>query len=419
MQPNGLTVVVVPLPSVHRVVIEAHVRIGPRFERELDNGVSHFLEHMLYRGTPSLPSAHEQALAFETLGGTLGAATYVDHGTLGISVPGESYPATLERFAEVVCEPIFTGIEVEKGIVREEILEGLEEDGTDVDPDNLARELSFPGHPLGFPITGTLAHLERMTVEQLRDHHRRHYTARNMVVTVAGPVDPSAVAADVARVLGGLVPGEIPTSPPPPPATGPLFRFTRHSASQTELRVTFRAPSEHDALEAATDMLLRVIDDGMSTRLYHRICDELGLCYDVSAAYEAYADSGLFDVAASSEHARAPEVLSEILSLLETLAEHGPTSAELDKAKARARWQLTEMRDDPAETASFFGLGYLTGVLRTPEERLESLLAVEREDARRAAETVFRPENLVVVAVGAAKKQARAALERRVAGFGR
>ncbi len=414
---NGLSLVVVPIPAVHRVVIDAHIRVGPRYEAEEHNGVSHFLEHMLYRGTASHPSAHEQALAFESLGGTLVAATYVDHGTMAISVPPESVSKTLPLFCEVFREPVFDGMDIEKGIVREEILEGLDEGGADVDADNLVRQLAFGSHPLGYPITGSIAHVERMTQQLLEAHHRAHYVGKNTVLTVAGPIDIAEIEALVRAGLGSLASGALPTSPPVPEQHEPRYRHVRHQASQTALRVAFRAPGEHDPLEPATEMLLRVIDDGMSTRLYHRICDSRGLCYDVSAAYEAYAEGGLFDVAAESEHERVPEVLREVLTLLAELADHGPTPAELDKAKTRYAWQLRELLDDPAEAAEFLGFGHLTGVARTPAERLAELSALGAQDVRDAAQHMLRGESLSVVTVGLLSKKTRDAVERAVREF--
>lgn len=414
---NGLTLVVVPMEKVHRVVIDAHLRVGPRYESAENNGVSHFLEHMLYRGTPRHPSSHEQALAFESLGGTLVAATYVDHGTMAIAVPPESLSRALPLFCEVFRSPVFDGMDIEKGIVREEILEGLDESGTDVDPDNLVRQLAFGEHPLGYPITGSIEHVERMTEPLLHEHHGAHYVGDNTVLTVAGPVNAADVEAQVRAGLGPIARGGQPRSPAVPEQTEARFRHVRHQGSQTAVRVAFRAPGDHDPGEPATEMLLRVLDDGMSTRLYHRICDSRGLCYDVSAAYEAYAEGGLFDIAAESEHERAPEVLDEVFGLMKDLAAQGPTAEELDKAKTRYAWQLQELLDDPAEAAEFFGFGMLTGVARTPAERLAELSDVSTEDVRRAAEHMVRRASLSVVTVGLLSKKLQARVERAVSSF--
>jgi predicted Zn-dependent peptidase len=413
---NGLRVVTIPMLGVHRIIVDAHVRVGSRFEHREHNGISHFLEHMLYRGTPRHPSAHEQALAFERLGGTLVAATYVDHGSLAIGVPPENFVAVLDLFAEVFQEPLIDAIDIERGIVHEEILEDLDDAGHQVDADNLVRELSFGDHALGFPITGTLEQLERFDRAALIAHHRAFYTASGTVVTIAGPIAAEEALAAVQSRFGQLPLGTAPSSESPVRQNQPRFRYVRHSSSQTALRLAFRAPGEHDPREPSIEMLLRVMDDGMSTRLYHHICDARGLCYDVGAGYEAYADSGLFELAAETAHERAEAVASELAKIVHELAEHGPTADELDKAKARYRWQLDAMLDHPDEMCEFYALGELTGVARTPRERLTQLSSVTAANVRDAAQDIFRPEQMSLVAVGLLSRRSRAALERAALG---
>jgi predicted Zn-dependent peptidase len=191
----------------------------------------------------------------------------------------------------------------------------------------------------------------------------------------------------------------------------------RNPGSQTALRLAFRGVHRHDALEPATELLLRVLDDGMSTRLYHRVCDVRGLCYDISANYEAYADSGLFDVQADTLHERALPVLEEILAVVQELRDRGPDAAELAKAKRRASWEMQALLDAAPELAEFCGAAALCGTVRTPEARDAQLHAVTPEDVRRAAEVIFRRENLSVVAVGLLPRRTQDALARRVASF--
>jgi predicted Zn-dependent peptidase len=415
--PNGLRVSAVRMPHVRRSVIDIHTRIGSRFESSTDNGISHFLEHMLHRGTARYPSAHAQALAFETLGGALSAMTYVDHGALSLAAPPENLSELVRVLAEVLLEPIFSGLSVEKGIVREEILESLDEDGRSVDADHLLRALAFPNHPLGFPITGTLSTLESFDIPLLRRHHAARYVAEASVVTIAGPIDPEAMLAEVEHVFKALPHGAEPETVAPAAQTGLRFSHVKYTGSQASVRVGFRAPGELDADEPATELLLRVLDDGMATRLYERLCDERGLCYDVSASYEAYADAGLFDVAADAAPERAEDVLGEIFGVLRALRDDGPSQAELEKAKRRFAWQLAEQDDDPAALSSFYGLGELTGVARTPRERQALLEATTLSDVKRAAARLFSRESLNLLIVGPLSAKVRDRLERAARSF--
>lgn len=415
---NGLRVVLVPRPALHQASLALFLRVGSRFERAETNGVSHFLEHMLYRGTRSRPSAHAQALAFEGLGGTLYAATAADHGLMTLTLPPETLLEALPLLGEVMQEPLFSSIEVERRIVHEEILEDLDDDGRQVGADNLVRELLYADHPLGFPITGSLATLASFDVPALRAHHALHYRAGNAVLAVAGAL-PEGLLPALERALGP-VPGGGPvaSAPPAAPSGRPRFRYVESDGSQTDLRVAFRAVGERDAREPAAEVLLRVVDDGMSTRLYERLCDDKGLCYDVSASFEAYEDDGVFDLAAETQHARVPEVLRELLGLCAELAAEGPTDAELDKVRKRASWGTRAMLDDAESLASFYGLSRLAGVAPDPATRCEQILAVTREQVRAVAEQVFRPERLAAVAVGVLGKAERTRLERVVRSFG-
>ena len=422
---NGLTVVVVPRPNVHRAVAALFLRVGSRFETGVSNGISHFLEHMVFRGTPSLPSAHDQALAFERLGGTLYAATHVDHGVMSVSVPPPNLERVLALLGEVTTAPRFTDLEIERGIVREEILEDLDDEGRQIDADNLSRTLMYKEHPLGYTITGGLDSLARFDLEMLRAHHARHYTAENAVLCLAGRLDGADGQADVerwARVVEthfGQMPrgARVPTAPPPNGQKKPRFSFIENQSSQTELRIAFRGLSERDPREPAVEMLMRVLDDGMSTRLYEAICDRMGLCYDVSGMFEAYEDDGVVDVAAGAQHDRTSVVAREVLALLRDLAEHGPTEAELAKARDRHLWATDSMQDDADALAAFYGLAALARIARTPRERHAELAQVTIQDVQRAAAEIFRPERLSVVAVGLLRSAEETRLNKVVKGF--
>jgi predicted Zn-dependent peptidase len=399
--PNGLRVLAVPRPTSNRAVVTMLFRVGSRYETADDNGISHFLEHMLYRGSPSLKTAHDQAVAFEGLGASLYAATQADYGTMNLTLPPASLETATALFAEVVREPRFSSIEIERGIVKEEILEDLDDEGRQIDADNLVRELIYGAHPLGFTITGSLDQLSRFDRPMLKRHHARHYAAENAVLCFAGAVKPERCFGLARRWFSGLRRGEkVGAAAPPLLQKKPRYRHVPNISSQTTLRVAFRALADRDPREPALEMLLRVLDDGMSTRLYERICDTKGLCYDVGALYESYEDDGVFDVAAEVQHERVLDVASEIFMVLKELSETGPTEAELERAKSRQLWQTQAMLDDAEALGGFYALAALSQLTPTPGERHKELAAVTTAQVREVADVVFRPERLSVVTVG-------------------
>jgi predicted Zn-dependent peptidase len=398
---NGLRVLAIPQAQLHRAHVAVYVRVGSRFETRAQNGISHFLEHMIYRGTPRLPSAHAVNLAFEELGGYLYAATQTDYGVFSLTLPPDSVGAATDLFGEVLGQPAFYDIAIEQGIVCEELLEDLDDEGRQVDPDNLSRALIYPTHPLGFTITGTEAHVRSFDEPALRAHHARHYTTGNCVIVFSGAIDADASIALAERAFGKMPSGpRIATEAPVHAQKAARHQYLESVQSQTDLRICLRACAETAKIRPALDVLMRVIDDGMSTRLYHRLCDAQGLCYDVSAGYDGYEDDGIIDVTAGVQHARAAQVTSEVLSMFSELADEGPTEVELAKAKRRHAWDVSQMQDHAEDVGAYFGVGTLFERFESPEARMASMQSVTVRDVREAARMIAQPDRLNVVAVG-------------------
>lgn len=414
---SGLRIVAIELPHARTAVVEFISEAGSRYDPPELAGISHFLEHMLYRGTKSHPGPHELALAFERRGGLLEAATYIDHGSVALSVPPENIAASIPTLCEVLRSPILQGIDVERAIVREEILETLDETSRLVESDDLARALCFPGHALGHPITGSLEALERFDETALLSHHDRLYVGSASVIAVAGAIDPGRLFDAIAQGMQGLPRGTRPAVIAPAQTKGPIYSYLRYSDSQSHLRILFRAPGQTDVREPAVEMLLRLLDDGMSTRLYHRICNTLGLCYDVSAYYEAWSDAGVVEFAGDCAHERVAALGHEILDIITQLRDSGPTLEEFEAAKQRARWQHNELLDDPAELTGFYGYAELKQTVRSPMTRVDELESVTLAALRQTAHDLFKPENLVVVCVGEPTKRVRDKLEKNVRSF--
>jgi predicted Zn-dependent peptidase len=398
---NGLRVVVTPQPGLHRAHVSLWARVGSRFETPENNGIGHFLEHMIYRGTRRVQSAHAVNLAFEQLGGSLYASTQVDHGVFSLTLPPETLVEASTLFGEVVSQPAFLDIDIERGIVLEEILEDLDDEGRQVDADNISRALIYREHPLGFTITGSQAQVRSFDEAALRTCHERHYTAENAVLAFGGAVDADAAIALAERDFGALPRGpRIVAEPPWSPQRKPRLEIVENVSSQTDLRICLRAVSEVDPLRPALDVLMRVIDDGMSTRLYHRLCDARGLCYDVSAGYDGYEDDGIVDVAAGVQHKRVALVTREVLAMFEELACEGPTAEEMAKAQRRIGWDVRAMRDSAEDVAGFCAAATLFERFATPEDHMAALLAVGPRDVQTAARMLAQPDRLNVVAVG-------------------
>jgi len=410
---NGLRVVVVPQAALHRVAFGLYVGVGSRHESTANNGVSHFLEHMLYRGTARHPSAHAQNLAFERLGGSLSATTHADHTHLHVIAPPSSLAASMALLGEVVALPRLGEIDVEKRIVREEILDDLDETGRQVDPDNVVRTVMFGDHPLGFPITGPLESLDRFEEPMLRAHLDRYWVASNSVLAIAGHCDVEEALGLAETHFSFMKRGEPAECLPwAPPAKVVRRKHVASPGSQTDLRMSFVTPGERDPLGPVIELLLRVMDDGMSTRLYRRLADDGGMVYDCSALWEPFLEVGALDLAAAMSPSRLAEVAEACFDLVTELAEKGPTEEEVDKAKRRHRWSVEAALDHADELEALAGGAVLFERARGMaawSERFDSLSAA---DVRDAAAAIFRREAMHVVTVGTLTAAGRLSLRK-------
>lgn len=413
---NGLRARLIPLQHLQSTTVSFFVRVGSRYENHLTNGLSHFLEHMLYRGTERHPAAHELNLAIERLGGTLDATTHVDFTSYELTLPPESIVEGIALLAEVLQQPLLTEVVTEKKIIREEILEDLNEDGEEIEIDNVSRRLLYPNHPLGFSILGPLANLDRFGTSDLRRHHERYYTGRNSVLCVAGAFEPSAVRQAIAEGFDALAEG---ASIDPLPAsigiTGDRFAYVHDPGSQTDVRVSFHTPGVTSAEAPSLLLLARVLDDGLSTRVHQMICEERGLAYEAFAGNDSLEDCGVFEFGASVEHGKAPRLVQTVFELVDALRDAPPREEELDKAKRRYLWDLRTVRDDPEDAVDFVGTSVLFGLPEELEVVAERVARVTPEDIQRSVRRHLHPERAFLTCVGVLDEALLSGLRRIVA----
>jgi len=403
---NGLTVVTIELPHLHRATVVVYARVGARYETPQTSGLSHFTEHMLFRGTRRHPDAFQLSDAIERAGGTLYAETGIDYSLYQLSLHPDMVSEAVTLLGEVFGEPRFTDLEVERRIVLEEILESLDQHGRETNVDTLARRALFPAHPLGYAITGPPRNVRRFRLGDVRRHFARFYGASNLVLCLSGAIRHRQALAWANRAFGKLPGGRrAGTTPPPDGQRGPRMTYLRSPGSQTAVQVLFRGLAETDPDWTALVLLCRTLDDGLSARLHHRICDQLGLAYQTSASLEPFVDTGLFEVNAQAAHHNAPALLREMLRLIAEFRDHAVSADELEKVKDRYRWDLEASFDDPDAMAGWFGGSELFVPAPTFEQKVREVAAVRPADLMRVASGVLRPDRLVVAGVGELSSQ--------------
>jgi predicted Zn-dependent peptidase len=398
---NGLAITTVALPHLHTAVCGMFVKVGARFEDADDNGLSHFTEHMLFRGTERYPTSLALNTAVEDLGSTLHAETGRDYSLFQLALEPERVGDALALLGELFGRPRFDDIELERALILEEINEDYDESGVEINADDIARGLIFGSHPLGQRIIGPRSNVERFALADVRRHYAGYYGAKNANLCVAGPVEHAAVVAQAGAVLASIPAGARASVPSAPPEHGgPQLQHVEDAGSQTSLAVLFRAVPELDPAYVALVALLRILDDGMSTRLHYTLADQKGLAYSIHAAIEPLADTALFEIAGQTANAKVPALVRELLAVLDGLRAGKISPDELAKARTRYRYETLASIDDAAAMAGWFGGTALYYEPPTLSQRLEQMASVGIDDLVRIARRVIAPEHLAIAAVG-------------------
>ena len=315
------------MPQVHSVSCGFWVGVGARDESGDLAGASHFLEHLLFKGTEAR-SASEIAEAVEAVGGEMNAYTTHEHTAYHTRLPATELGLGLDVLAEVFTRPAFrpTEVEAERQVILEELL--MEEDCYEERVLSVLSEAMFPDHPLGGEVLGTRHSIEALSRTDIAGFHRSWYRPANLVVAAAGALDHDEVVAQVERRLDGADPGTAPVRRRPTARPQPVRALTMAS-EQAHVAVGLPGLDCHDDDRFALAVANHILGGGPASRLFRTIREERGLAYSVYSYLSCYTDSGVWVAAAASAPPRIPEVLGLIHEELDRLFDDGVTEAEL------------------------------------------------------------------------------------------
>lgn len=398
---NGLRLCTVEVPYLHTATVALYVRTGSRYETPRNNGLSHFLEHMLFRGSGKHPSSLALNTAIEELGGTLYAETGRDYAVYSISLGPRGVPQALEILGDLFTAPMFSEIDLERQMVLEEILEDMDHRGRLVNVHDLTRKLAWEEHPLGYSILGTTRNVRHFGVRDVRAHFRRHYGASNMVLCVTGRVRHERVE-PVARAAFSRIDRGRPIKPKParPALSGPRWKTVATDAAQSQIQMLFYGLPMDDPDHAGQAALMRLIDDGMATPLHYRICDQKGLAYSVGAEIDHYYDTSLIEIDAACAPGKLSGLVKEILDILNEYKTNLADPQALARVKRRYREDLEASYDDVGSLCNWYGGAELFSRPRSHGDRLRQMEKVTAEQVRRVARRVFQAERLTTVVAG-------------------
>lgn len=420
---NGMTVVTIEMPHIHTVEVGMFIRSGLRFETGQNNGISHFLEHMMFRGNKRYPDSVSLNIEFEKIGRDLRASTLTEYTFYGFSPHVSQMERGIELFAEFFTDPSFPGLELERQIILEEYLEEINEAGENIDINNHACNLLYKGTPLAMPTIGAEKTIKSITVEMLREYFQTYYIPRNMVLVCAGCVSreqlPALVEKNFSRLhTGGKVIGrdyfkKVPMERP----NGPGFAFQYDLDSQIQLQVCFRSFSYNSPEYYGVYLTNRILDDGVASRLQVALREKLGLVYAIESRITSLSDVGTFDFDVTVSPEKILEVTRVLLREIADYVRSGPTEEDLAHVKKRYLYDLDFDLDDPYKQILRYGFVQLYSEEVTVDKEKTIIEAVTVQELHTLARKIFTRENLNLICVGPFTLELKTEMEKLVSEF--
>jgi len=399
--PNGLRIVTAEMPHTRSATVSIYVGAGSRYERDEEAGLSHFLEHMLFKGASRRPTAREISEAIESVGGMHNAATDREVTVYYAKVPHTAAIETVDILSDMVRDPVMDPIELEKE--RHVILEELA--AVEDSPAELAGILSdetlWPGQPLGRNVGGTPESVETLPISAVNRYLKAQYVPSNMVLVVAGNIRHEEVVDGAAYWLGPMAaikPGG--WFPAEERNGGPRIAVRQKATEQAHLCIAYPSvPLDHPD-RYAVDLLSTILGEGMSSRLFLELREERALVYDVHSYPSEFRDAGSFTIYAGCDPENARVTVE--LALLETarLLESLPDS-ELEKGKQMARGRIQLRMEDTRSVAGWMGSQeLLLGEILSVDDVVARIDEVTRDDIFRVGHELLLPAKATIAAVG-------------------
>ncbi|HUC05154.1 MAG TPA: pitrilysin family protein [Acidimicrobiales bacterium] len=395
--PSGIRLVTDTMADVRSVAMAYWVGSGSRDEPDELAGASHFLEHLLFKGTDTR-SAAAIAESLDEVGGDCNAFTTKEYTTFYVRLLAEHLPLGLDILSDIMWQPALraSDIDAERAVILDEILMHADEPA-DLAAERWQRAL-FPEHPLGRDTLGTAETVAALGAGDIRGFLETHYRPANMVVSVAGRCAHDQVAealeARFAGAAGGAAPARV-----APDAASSVLDVVRRPTEQAHVVYGMRSVSRFDERRWALAVLNHVLGGGLSSRLFQKVREERGLAYSVWSERAAFCDSGSLAIYVGTAPEHVDEVLGIVTGELELLAEHGITERELAVAKGNLRAEMLLSGEDSGARMSRIGAAMLLhGEVKSTDEVLARVDAVTLEDvAAQAQELVGAPRTLSAV----------------------
>ena len=407
---NGMVVLTDRMPGVRSVTLGFFFRVGSRNEPDELNGITHFIEHAVFKGTKKR-SALDIAIEQDRLGGTLEAFTTHEETGFAIKVIDDQLEAAFDLIADMLANSEFDEreMESEQRVIIEELK--MTDDSPEDKLSDIFSRAFYPGHPLGLNIAGTEKNVKTFDRAAAKKYHRKMFRPENIVIVAAGNVKHEKfidlVSASLFSTHGSKSTPTKALKPPrrskirPPKPAAPIIVKQKKDLEQAHLLIATPLVSGRDKRRYEADILSQIVGGGTSSRLWQKIREERGLAYSVGASSIMFNDCGMFMVSAATSPKQTLEVVDITIAEMRDVAENGVTADELELAKQQTRASVLMSLEDSASRASSLAQSeMLHGRQITLEESLANVEAVTLEDVRKIAREFFTTEKIAFAALG-------------------
>jgi predicted Zn-dependent peptidase len=416
---NGIRIVTVPMPQLHAAELVCYLAVGGRNEPAEFSGISHFLEHMIFRGTAEYATSTELERAFESIGGAVNASTDAETTCFHSRLHPDYLAEGVALFASMLRRPLFKDIDVERRIILEEAREDYNEQGVQINLDNLMVGQLWPGHPLGGSLIGTPETLASIDRKALEDYYRQWYLPQNLVVCACGRVEREQLKRIVDQQFGDWAAQPMKRLLPAPEitASGPEVLWVADSDSQVSLQFAFPLAGRQDDRALPLRLLRRLLSWGGGARLPLRLREQLGLTYAVEANCSMLDDTGYLaiDLAVAAENLQRG--VAELLNVLRELREQPVPEEELTAAVRGYLFDLDFSRDQTEALAVRYGWGLQANYLRTLDQDRTELQNLTAAQLQQVAGEIFTADAVKLVVVGPWREADKTAVEQLLKAF--
>jgi len=404
---NGLSVITIPMKGNPAVMVLAMVETGSNYETKAQNGLSHFLEHMCFKGTERRKKAGDISLELDSLGAQNNAFTSNEYTGYYAKAAKKHFSKVFDIISDLYLNPTLPAedLEKERGVILQEI--SMYEDLPQRKVWDVLGGLMYGDTPAGRTILGPSENIKKFTREDFLKYRRDHYVAGKTYIVVAGDVTEKSVMAEVNKHFKNIpVKAKLGKVRVKESQKLPAFRLHYKKTDQAHMVLAFRTYGANDKRVVKAELLAEILGKGMSSRLFTKLRDEMGACYYVRAGLDSYTDHGMFAISTGINASRADEVLKTLIAECKKLSTTLVSKSELDKAKEHYSGNLYMGLETADSLAEFYaGQEVATHKLKTPQEIEKEIRKITPEDIRKIAKEIFKDNNLNLAIVGDIKDE--------------